>query len=143
MRIIFLMAGIAVARRLTMFVIGGMAVCAFVFGVLAEQWEVGELVIKIRLVETHDVGITALVVRVAVCTAVLADTLELAMKARRTIDICGDIFVAVEAERTLSAAFESLVAGFTLTFVLGMTLDDLARHDQRFDLGVSSLGNDE
>jgi hypothetical protein len=51
--------------------------------------------------------------------------------------------MAVEAKRTLSAAFESLVAGFTLAFVLGMTLDNLARHDQCFDLGISSFGNDE
>ena len=61
---------------------------------------------------------------------------------RRIVDIARDIFMAVEAKRALLAAFESLMAGVTFLFVLSMALDDLARHDQRFDLGICWFGSD-
>ncbi len=140
--IIFLMAGITVAWRLTMLVIGGMTVRACFLGVFAEQWKVRELVIETRLVEPYDVGITALVVRMAAGTAVLHGIREFAVKACRIVDIARDIFMAVEAKRALLAAFESLMAGVTFLFVLSMALDDLARHDQRFDLGICWFGSD-
>lgn len=117
-----------------------MAVAALVVRVLAEQREVSEFVIKCIRVETDNIRVAALMVGMAAGADGTTGTTILAVKAGFCIDVTGDFFVTVEAQSALLAAFETLVAVGAVFLVLGMRLDNLARHDQCFDLRLRRIG---
>jgi len=80
-RVVFFMARITIVGRITMLFIVGVARGTFVFGVLAEQRKVREVVIEGRFVQTYDVCIATLVVRMTMRATGVPGVLEPAMKA--------------------------------------------------------------
>ena len=128
--VVRLMAGETIRRRIAVLAVRLMAFRALGFAVLAEQQEVGEVVVERTFVELHDIGVPALVVGVTARTAAFACLVEQAVISATSVDIVGDVLVTVEAQRTLLRAFELSMAGVTVVFVLRMTFDDLTRHDQ-------------
>ncbi len=110
------------------------------FRVFAKQGKVGELMVERVFVELHDVRIAAFMVGMAGCAAGVARVSVQAVKSGSGGYIGGNVFVTIEAQCALLGAFEFRVAGIAVLFVLRMTFDDLAGHDQRFDLGIGLLG---
>jgi len=108
--------------------------------VLAEQREIRDVMVKAVLVQLHDVGVSAFMIRMTVGTGPTAGRPVKTVKSRLGVDIRVDIFMAVQAKRALLRALERLVtrAAFALEFCV--PLDDITRHDQRFDLCSGSLG---
>lgn len=63
-----------------------------------------------------------------------------AVKPGARIDITGDLLVTVETQGALFAAFEPLMAVAAFFLVFRVRFDDLARHDQRFNLRSCGTG---
>ena len=139
-RVVVLVAGKAVARRFPAPLVGLVTVVAIVVGVFAEQREVGEFVIEGLRIEADDIRVATLMVGVTGGARSLAGPTILAVEAKLPIDVVRDLFVTVEAQCTLLAAFKPQVAVGAFLFVLGVRFDDLARHDQGFDLGARGAG---
>ena len=64
-----------------------------------------------------------------------------AMKSGFRFYVSGDLLMAIEAQCSLLAAFESQMAVATIFLILGMCFDDLTRHDQSLDLCACGTGN--
>lgn len=139
MRVVVFMARKAIVRRFAVFLVLGMARRAFGFGVFAEQREIREVVIERIFFEVHDVGISALVIRVAACAGRVFRLLESTVKARRLLDVLGDVFVTIKAQRALLSSLETLVTLGAFAFDFRVAFDHLSRHHQGFDLGVGSF----
>jgi hypothetical protein len=58
------------------------------------------------------------------------------MKARLVIDVIGNLLVAIEAQCSLLATLEAKVAITAFFLVLGVSLDQLPRHDQCLKLSL-------
>jgi len=140
MDVVRFMAGKALGLCLTMFRARFMTIRTGCLRVLAEQCEVRYIVVKIGLVELHDIGIPAFMIRVAVGTGFATGPAIKAVKTGFRFDVCADVLVTVHAQRTLFRALESLVTVTALGLEFGMTLDDVTGHDQCFNLGSGSLG---
>ena len=65
----------------------------------------------------------------------LAGATILAVKAGIRLDISSDFLVTIETECALLTAVEASMAVVAVLLVFCMRCNDLARHDQRFDLG--------
>lgn len=109
------------------------------FDVFSEQREIRDVMVKAILVQADDVGVSALVVCVTVGAGPAARLTVKTVKPRFRIDVCVDILVAVQAKCALLRALKCLVTIAALGLVLGVTLDDVTRHHQRFDLGGGVL----
>jgi hypothetical protein len=109
--------------------------------VFADEPEISEVVLKRRLVELHNIGIAAFMIGMARSAALVEGAIMHAVEATSTVNIGCNFFVAVEAKRALLGTLEGLVTETAFGFVVRMTLDYVARHDQRFNLGRGSLGN--
>ena len=134
--IIFNVARVALGLGIAKLCLGFMATAAIHIGMISFQSKVRVLVIEQLLVQYNDYGIPSLMVRVAVRAIVEPGILEQAVKTGDIADIKGDVFVAVEAQRTLLFTIECLMAGIAIRLVFGMPCNDLARHDQGFDLSI-------
>lgn len=97
------------------------------------QHKVGLPVIKTAGIELDNIGVTALMVGVAGFTTDGVSIGEPPVIALLLTDISGDFLMAVQAQRALSGFAERGVALIAIGFILGMTLDQLARHQQRFE----------
>lgn len=139
MRIVFFVTRVAIAGRVAVLFVFGVARGAIVFGVFAEQRKVREIVIEGILVEVYDVGIATLVIGMALHTGHVPGSPDPSVEACRFFDVCSDVLVAVKAQRALFASLEFLMAQGALAFILRMTLDHFPRHDQGFDLGMSRV----
>ena len=124
-----------------MFQSGFVTVGTGALAVFADEPEISEVVLERRLVELHNIGIAAFMVGMTVSAVPVDGVIIQTVKATSAVNIGCDIFVAVEAKRALLGTFEGLVTGTAFGFVVRMTLDYVARHDQRFNLGHGSLGN--
>ena len=129
----------AVGRRLAIPFIQRMAVAAVDLGVFALEHEVGQLVIESRDVKADDVGVPALMVRVAACAAVAPGAPVTTVIPDSCLDVCAHFLMACEAKYALPLPLEFLVTAVAIGLDIGVTLDDLARHDQSLDLGVRVL----
>jgi len=110
------------------------------FDVFAEQCKIREVMVKAVLVKQHDVGVPAFVIYVTIGTGPAARSPVKTVKSRLGIDVCVDILVTVQAKRALLRALECLVTRATFGLEFRMSLDDITRHHQRFDLGSGSFG---
>ena len=108
----------------------------------AEQLEVCDVVIEALLAQTDDICIPTQVIYVAACTAIFIRFREKAVKSDSVANIACDIFVADQAQPSLLAAIECEVAGATFCFDIRVPFDDLARHNERLDLGMGIVGCD-
>lgn len=109
--------------------------------VFADEPEISEVVLECRLIEFHNIGIPSFMIGMARSAALVEGLVMHTVKATSAVYIGCDIFVAVEAKRALLGTLEGLVTETAFCFVLRMTLDYVARHDQRFNLGDGSFGN--
>jgi len=139
MRVIVFMARIAIVRRFAMFLVLGMARRAFGFGVFADQREIREVVIERIFFEVHDVGIPTLVIRMAARAGRILGLLESTVKARRLLDVFGDVLVTIKAQGALLSSLETLVTLGAIAFDFRVAFDHLPRHYQGFDLGVGGF----
>ena len=133
-RVITLVAREAVLWCVTMPNVRRVTIAALSVHMTAQQREIRVLVVEVVFIQSDDVSVATLVIGVAPRTRRPARTPVLAVKAGTRIDIGRDFLVAVEAQFTLFAAFETQVAVGALFFVLGVSLYKFARHDQRFEL---------
>jgi hypothetical protein len=107
-----------------------------------EQLEICKVVIEVLLDQIDDVRIPAQVILVAGCTAIFNRFSKQAVKSDFAAYVACNVFVASKAELRLFAALECEVAGAALRFDVRVSLYDLTRHDERFDLGKSVVGCD-
>lgn len=109
-------------------------------GVLADQREIREVMFERCVVQLHDIGVTAFMIRMTV-GAILIERLGISsVVAAFIVDVRSDVLMTIETQRALFGTFESQVTGAALGFVFGMALDDVTGHHQRFDLAGGSLG---
>jgi len=111
-----------------------MTLSALDLGVRAFEWIVCDRMIKNLLVQQDDVGVPALVFRVTLLALGVLDVLAESVKAQPLADVSRDFVVAVQAEAALRGLAEPLVAAEALVFILGVPLDDRARHDKTFQV---------
>ena len=141
MDVVSFVAGKAVGRSIAMLVAGFMALGTLRLAVFAKQGKVCEFMIERVFVELHDIGIPAFMVGMTVRAASVARVSVQAVKTGSRVYIDGDVLVAIKAQGTLFGALELGVAGIAVLFIFRMTFYDLTGHNQRFNLGVSLLGN--
>ena len=123
-----------------MLVTGLVAFATFRFVVLAEQREVGEVMIECLLIELHDIGIPTFVVGVTGGATSIARLGRQAMKTGASVNVGCDVFVTVETQCSLFGTLELRMTGAAFFLVFRMTFDDLTGHDQRLNLGIGSFG---
>jgi signal transduction histidine kinase len=140
MDIVGLVAGKAVGRSIAMLAAGFMAFATLSFRVFAEQWKVSELMVEGVFVQLHDIGIPAFMIGMAGRTAGVTRVRVQPMESGTAAYIGRDIFMTIQTQGSLFGAFELCVAGIAVLFVLRVTFDNLAGHDERFDLGIGLFG---
>src|SRR3984893_11905075 len=135
-RVIRLMAADAVRRSLAPRFAFLVATLAVEGSVRALECEVGELMIELRAAELDDVGLAALVFRVASTALADAGVGHAAVVALMLLHVGGDILVTVQAQRSLCSNVGSVVAVRAGLFLLHMRLRHLAGHEQRLHIGA-------
>ena len=103
--------GNARARGVPMLAIRFVTACAFRFEMPAKQLEIRRSMIERILVQTEDVGISTLVIRVAGCALVNPGSFGFAVKACCATEIVRYIIVTIETKCSLFRPVERLVAG--------------------------------
>lgn len=96
----------------------------------AAEFKIGECVIERLGVELNNIRLAALVIGMAVLALDLANVRPLAVKARFSADILGDILVAIEAEPSLAFLGKGFMAALARLFKLDVAFDDIARHHE-------------
>jgi hypothetical protein len=99
--VIFAVAVNASTGSVTMLIGGLVAVNAQRFKMFAHKFEVGKTMIKRLLIQTHDVGVAALMIGMAGGALICANVVRLAMKPLFLADVLGDILMTVKAQRSL------------------------------------------
>lgn len=97
----------------------------------AAQRKVGSVVIERRTIQTHDVGVAPLMLRVTG----LAEQLRLVfgdapMETRQRRHVGTDFLVTIHTERRLLGSYERAMAVRTLVLEICVPADDRAGHDQ-------------
>ena len=98
--------------------------------VCAVQSKVSELMIKLRLIDLHDVGVATLVLGMTGLALTKPGIRHAAVIAVPRTNIGGDLLVAVETQGALGALVAAIVAAGALAFPLGVGTHDLPRHQQ-------------
>lgn len=106
MRIILDVAGQAVGRRIPIFFLRRVTICATDIQVSADQREVGEIVIERRFIEHHDLRIAAFMIGMAAGAGLGSGICRPAMKPSGAPDVGTDILMAVDAKLRLCLAVE-------------------------------------
>lgn len=138
MHIVGLVAAVAVLRCVAELDVGFMAVVTLRLGMVADEREIGPVMIEALPVESHDIGIAAFVVGMASEAGTTAGLPVAAMKAQLHFDVGRDVLVAIEAQGALFVAIEGLVTSLAIGLELRVTLDDFTGHDQGLDLGIGN-----
>ena len=94
------------------------------------QREVGQVVGEAGLVESGDVAVTPVVLRVATATLSGARCEHAAVIARLAANVLCNVFVAAQTKRGLTLTIGSVMAGSTILLDPGVRLGDRAGHDQ-------------
>ena len=139
MRFVVAMTANAFRRRVAMFLVAGMTVGALGFEMCAEQFEVGEIVIKDILIENYHFRIAAFVLNVTRRTLLGARLGMQAVIAGSCVNIRSNVLVTVHAQSALGRFPEHRVAGGALRLNLGMAGNDRPGHYQRLDVLRRSL----
>lgn len=100
---------------------------------LATQQKIGLPMVELLLVELDYLRLTTLVVGMAVAADALLFR-QPAVIAATGLDIATHLLVAIQAEPDLRGTVEAHVAVATIGFLLGMSGNDLPRHDGGFDV---------
>lgn len=130
MRIVTLVTVVACRRCLAESLAGFVTIAAVGLEVDALQLEVRQCVIEGFLVEADDVGIAALVIRVAGRAVAVTRLGIAAVITDEAIDIGGNVFMAIQALTALLRTIEGNVTRTAFGLDLGVRGHDLTRHDQ-------------
>lgn len=134
--IVAAMAIDAAGRRVTKFLVRLVTAGARCACMSALEDKVGQRVIERLAIQTDDVEVPALVVRVAVSAGLPQSLWMLAVETALGRAIRPDRLVTVEAEVGLRLFAEGLVARVAGCLELGMSLDQRSRHDQALEQGL-------
>ena len=105
------------------------------------QCEVGQVVGEAGLVESRDVRVTPVVLRVATATLPGARGQHAAVVTGFAANVLRNFLVAAQTERGLTLTIGSVMAGGTILLDPGVRLGDWARHDQCLEgSGVQPVG---
>jgi hypothetical protein len=129
-RLLFLMARVAILRRIAIALAGGVATLAHHIGVRAAQRIVGVLVIELLVTQLDDVGCAAEMLGVARAALRDVDAGEAAVEMAVLVHVAGDLLVAVETQLCLTAAVAAVVAQRALLLVFHVSRRQLARHEK-------------
>ena len=113
-----------------------MAVAALLVGMSAQQGKPRQVMIEPVFVQTNNVGVATLVVRMAVRASRPFCTTIHTVKAGLGLDVCGNFIVAIETQRALLFTVKAKVAITAFFFEFGVGLSQFARHDQRLKLSL-------
>ena len=133
----------ALRWRFPVFLVGNVTVAALGLKVSAYEFEVGEGVVEIIFVQDHHISVTTLVIGMAGCALVIAGVRMAPVIAERSRNIRTHIFVTIHTELSLAGLIEHDMAGGTLGLDLGVSFDDIARHDKRLDVLRRGVGKCE
>ena len=111
----------------------GVAVDAVSVEMAVAQQEARQAMIERLLDETDDIGIATFVIGMARHALAIAHFGRHCVESRVSLEIGGDLRVAVETKRPLRAARKANVTGGALGFVLGVTGNQRSRHDQALE----------
>lgn len=130
MRFVRLMTIDAKVRRFPICDISLMTTLAARGSVCAFQAEIGKVVIEGFAVELHDIGIASLVLGMAVIAFLVGRIGAAPVKALFLLSVGCDLLVTVHAKPHLRSLRKGLMAILAILFILCMTFNERARHDQ-------------
>ena len=136
MCVIAFVTGKAITRRVPTSYVRYMAVAALLLGMSAQQGKPRQVMIEPAFVQTNNVGVATLVVRMAVRAGRPFRTTIHSVKTRLGFDVCGDFIVAIETQRALLFTVKAKMAITAFFFEFGVGLSQFARHDQRLKLSL-------
>jgi len=136
--VLFFMTGITGAFGLAVGFLRHMAGAAGGLDMGALEGVVSLAVVELILVKLNHICITAQVIAVTLFAFDTADLVCQAMEAAFVLDVGGDFLVTIQTEAALGFFAKGLVTLIALLLVLGMPLDHLAWHHQRFPGGCMS-----
>ena len=99
------------------------------------QREVRQVVREAGLVESHDVRVAPMVLRVTTTTLPGTRREHAAVIAGFAANVLRNVFVATQTERGLPFTIGLVVAGGTILFNVGVALGERAGHDQCLESG--------
>ena len=126
-----------VTRCVAMFDIRLVAIDAFNFKVLAQQFEVCKDMIEYCFIKTQDVRAATLMICVACGTRTICNIAGHAVKTCAVVYIKHNVLVAIETQLILPRSFKRNMAGRALGLYVRVPEDDFARHHERLN-GLSS-----
>ncbi len=97
--------------------------------------EVGYFMVERFRIQLNDVRVPAFMVGVTARALRIVNQATATMKTSSVSNILRDLLMAVETQPSLASSLEFLMAGGAIGFVLGVTLNQLTRHDECFDSG--------
>ena len=142
MHIVRFVAAVAVLRGVAELDARVMATVTLRFGVVTNQRKIRAVMIEAQPVELYDVGIASFVVGMTYEAGAAAGSPVAAMETKIHLYVSRDVLMTAQAQRTLFTAIECLVAGVAVSLEFRVPLDNLARHDQGLDLGISGSRNE-
>jgi uncharacterized membrane protein YGL010W len=101
----------------------------------ARERKIGRIVNERQRVQMDDVGVPALVLAMACIALHAIDTGHPAVKPAAVAYVSRDVFVARDTELRLTLAVGPIVTLLAVLLEFRMCGDDLARHQQRLDIG--------
>jgi len=139
-RLLRLVAHGTFPRSISKGLAGLVAAAAGQSDVCALQREIRVVVIELLTAEFHDIGVTALMLRVTRTALSGVDPPQAAVKPMVCTDVGRDAFVTVETQLPLAATVAAVMAIRALFFQFLMGRGQLARHEEFFRIhGCSTL----
>ena len=136
MNVVLAVTGSTFDRRFAVFFAVGMAAVTGGRRVRAQEGEICQRMIEIRLVEIDNIDITPFVFGMAACAFPLCRIRQTTVKSSLPVDIGPDIHMARDAETVLRLLRQPRMTSSAICFEFGVTGNDRAGHDQPLlDLG--------
>jgi len=132
MRFVLFVTGHAGRGSFTRLLAGNVTTSASHTGMRIVQREVGAIMIELRRHELHDVGFASLVLAVATLTLRVGNIRQVSVETTALLHIGSNVFMAVHAQRRLADTICAVMTVGALAFELGVSISDLAGHQQRF-----------
>ena len=136
--VVAVMATGAFCRRFSMGKFRFVAAAAAFGCVGSEQRELCQLMVEQARLQSDDVCLATLVLRMAAAALSASGFSVAGMKSSLIVQIGGDVLVAIQAQLFLRAAIEQTVAGAAGLFGIRMRLCHRAGHDQTFQARAAS-----
>ena len=129
--------GVAVNTQRRGFPVGGvgdMTLAAFRLQMRAGQSKVGQFMIEGARVQPDDVGAPALMVRMTGCATGIQRNRIAPVVTLPAGHVGGDVIMTIQAQAALLVARKRHVTLIAITFIVGVTGDDFARHYELLEI---------